>query len=245
MKRKFLIVFLTFTSFLNGFSNDDIFKKGVNFYANQNYQEALIYFDSLNNSGFVSTELYYNLGNCYYKKNELGKAILYFEKAKVLSPNDEDINHNIAFCNKLIRDKTGEIHESPVKKLLFGSFSANTYGILALIFSLIAATFISLKLFVTINRKIRATIIIFSIIIMTSFLGLSILSNNYQSNARFAIIIPSKVNIYTEPKEESKVTFVLHEGSKIEIIESLNDWNKIKFGNGKIGWINASNIELI
>ncbi|MFP5470096.1 MAG: tetratricopeptide repeat protein [Bacteroidia bacterium] len=227
------------------FSNEKLFKKGIEHYNNQNYSEALIYFDSLTKSSFFSAEIFYNIGNCYYKQNELGKAILYYEKAKKLSPNDEDIIHNLNFCNRLIRDKAGKVHESPLNRLFFGNLSANTYAILSLIFFLIATIFIVIKLLLSINYKIRITIIISALLLALSFLSLAYFTNHYQTKERYAIIIPSKVNIHVEPKEESKVTFVLHEGSKIEILEVLEDWKKIKFGDGKIGWINASNIELI
>jgi len=245
MRLKFLMVFIVFVSFLKGFSNDELFKKGVDLYKNQNYPEALIYFDSLRKLGFVSAELFYNLGNCYYKQNELGKAILHYEKAKKINPKDEDIIHNINFCNRLVRDKAGATHESPLNRLIFGTFSSNNYSILALIFSLIASFFVLMNLFTLINPKIRITLIVLSIICSIAFLSLAYFTNNYQSKEKYAIIISPKVTIYVEPKENSKTSFILHEGSKIEILEVLDNWKKIKFANGKVGWAQASNVEII
>lgn len=75
------------------------------FYSDGNYEDAVNQYESILNSGYESSELYFNLGNAYFKLNQIPSAILYYEKARKLAPEDEQINFNLSLANSRIVDK--------------------------------------------------------------------------------------------------------------------------------------------
>ena len=134
-----LILFL-FTSIFS-FANNDIQAKAEKLYANKNYKEAIIAYESILKEGFVSYKLYYNLGNAHYKNNELGKAIYNYELANKLQPNNKDVKTNLRIANEKTIDKIDSKENffiTAVKTNLLSSFTTTTWAWFTII-ALIAA----------------------------------------------------------------------------------------------------------
>ena len=219
-------------------------------YARQQYQQAITAYESLLKNG-VSAEIYYNLGNAYYRTDNITRAVLNYERALLLSPGDEDIRFNLQMARSKTIDRI-----TPETELFFVTWyhsivnSMNVDGwaktsLLALAFAIVLALIylFSDRLWI---RKLGFFGGVFFVLIF-------ILSNvfAYQQKQTFtsrsgAIVISSAVTVKSTPAQNGTDLFILHEGTKITVIDSqMKDWKKIKVADGKEGWIETSKIELI
>jgi len=227
-----------------------LFQQANDAYEKENYDNSIALLDSLINSGLESPEIYYNLGNAWFKKSEIPKAILYYEKAKKLDPHNEDIIYNLELANTKIADKIEPIPEFFLKKwwkntLMFFTekqwvyINVTTYTIL-LLFIII--------FFIT-HKKSHKQFAFFMGII---FLSLSLLTGifGYQSSQlthshKTAIVFTPTVNVKSSPSDKSSTLFVIHQGTKVEVIDQLKNWYRIKLANGSQGWMLENDFEKI
>ncbi|MCF8422958.1 MAG: hypothetical protein K9H41_01305 [Bacteroidia bacterium] len=243
-----LLILFLFAS-LFSFANNDLQKKAEKLYANKNYKESIIAYESILKEGFVSYKLYYNLGNAHYKNNELGKAIYNYELANKLQPNNKDVETNLRIANEKTIDKI-ESRENffigAIKSELVNSLSTNGWAWLSIIS--LSGSLLLAFIFFTSNKLIlkrtgffvSSTLFIFFIITMV--FGFAAIKNKQATN--FGIILNREIKIYDEPTISSKVKFNLHEGTKTSILETNVNWTNIKLENGNEGWIKTSEIGL-
>lgn len=219
-------------------------------YSDGLYTNALELYKQVIKDGYESADLYYNIGNVYYKMNDFTSAILFYERAKKLNPGSEDIEYNLKVANSKISDKIEPIPELFYRRWytsLARQFSADTWakmGIIVFILSLVLAAFyvISRILFV---RKLG-----FWLGIVLLFLSAFCLLFAYQNfsnlkNQTEAIIFAPTVTIKSSPDDKSIDLFVLHEGTKVQLLDQIGNWFEIKIVNGSIGWLPASSVERI
>ena len=232
-----MIYILIFTSL---FADESLFKKGNEAYQNRNYQLALEYYKQIESNGLESTALYYNMGNSYYRLGEIGYSILYYEKAKKLSPLDSDIKENLKIVNRQVID----YFEEPEQIYLFQlyqsikyMFNINTYLWTTLIlFALIFGIMFVRKL--VFNEKLNlistfalyATISLFVISVFMSYVRLTDLNDDH------GVLLIETAEVYTGPDTNSQA-FILHEGVKFQINRELNDRYELTLIDGKTGWI--------
>ncbi len=229
---------------------DSLITKANNAYSQGLYDSALATYNNVINQGIESGELYYNMGNAYYKNNDIASAILYFEKAKKLLPNDEDINYNLHIANSMIVDKIEKVPE-----LFYHSWWNYIYNIMDAdawtIFALISFTFliVTMGLFIISkkrnNRKLSFYIgVIFLAITIASF---ALASQKYYINIEHkeAIVFTSSITIKSSPTQNSVDLFVIHDGTKVEIIDKIDNWVEIKIQNGSSGWLPIKSIKEI
>jgi tetratricopeptide (TPR) repeat protein len=245
-----LLVFLPFLSFANNNEVANLFKKGNDAYAKADYKESITFYTKVINEGFESADLYYNLGNAYYKTEEIPSAILYYEKALKLNPADEDITVNLRFANLKTSDKIPEkpsfFLEDWWKSILF-LFSLQTFTILSVVFIILSA--VSLILFLY-NRQVVLRKSFFYIALSLFFLGLisvylSVKQYNYFNSNEQAILFDQVITAKSEPKDQSKDLFVIHAGTKVIIKEKHENWIKITLTNGTEGWISPLDLREI
>lgn len=245
-----LLVFLPFFSFANSNEAADLFKKGNDAYAKAEYQESVGFYTKVINEGFESAELYYNLGNAYYKIEEIPSAILYYEKALKLNPADEDIAVNLKFANLKTSDRIPEkpsfFLETWWLAVLF-LFSLQTFAILSVIFIILSA--VSLILFIY-NRLVLLRKTFFYVALSFFILGLisvylSVKQYNYFNSTDQAILFDHVVTAKSEPRYQSKDLFVIHAGTKVIIKEKQDNWIKITLTNGTEGWISPLDLKEI
>lgn len=214
------------------------------------YANAVELYKSVLASGYESPDLYYNLGNACFKQNDFASAILYYEKARKLDPGNEDVNFNLRIANTKITDKIEPIPELFYKrwyKKLIETLSVDRWsklGLASLAAGLIAILFyfISKQLFI---RKAGFWLgIIFVFLSLFSFL---FAWQNYNEimHRKEAIIFAPTVTIKSSPDEKSIDLFVLHEGTKVELIDNIGTWYEIRIANGSVGWLSASSVEKI
>ena len=176
MKKEFLLfIAICFSFFIK--AEDNLFKKGTEFYDSGNYQMAIAYFDSLISSGTISSEIHYNKGNCYFKLDSLALAIVEYERGLNINPKDLDIVYNLKICNDLIIDDINQLPELFYKQWfssLFNTISIYNWQILIIIsLILLIISLIATKIKTNNNFKILNTFlsIIISISLTIYFIG--------------------------------------------------------------------------
>nr|MBB6152307.1 tetratricopeptide (TPR) repeat protein [Mucilaginibacter sp. SP1R1] len=228
-----------------------LFKKGNGQYAKAQYKQAITFYEKLIDGGYQSSAVFFNLGNAFYKTGDNTSAILYYEKAHKLSPGDEDIRFNNQLVNSKITDKLDEVPEFFITKWWHGfilGFSLNALAVLSVLFLLTGSLVFILYRFT--NSVVVKKVSFYSAILLLFFGLVTIFvagrQADYFDTHHQAIVFSSSVTIKSEPGgKASKDLFVLHDGTKVDILEHNNDWVKIKLPNGNEGWIGATDIREI
>lgn len=224
-------------------------KKAEKAYSEKNYKEAINLYESIAKGGFTSYKLYYNLGNAYYKNNELGKAIYHYELANKLQPNHKDIKTNLRIANEKTIDKieskenffigvikTGLVNSLSTTSWAWSSIVSLT-GALAFIFIFFVAKPVFLK-------RIGFFMAIISLIVCFASMTFGFMAINNKQELNFAVILNRESKIHEEPNITSKTKFSLHEGSKVSVLETNPEWTSIKLENGNEGWVKSNEIGL-
>jgi tetratricopeptide (TPR) repeat protein len=243
MKKLFILIFFSIAGIhIYAGELEDVLQKANTLYNAERYEEASSLYQQLVDSDIVSAKLYYNLGNAYYKNDQIPQAIYYYEKAKKWDPGNEDIIHNLEVANQKIVDKPELVPELFFEswwKAWLRFFSANQWAIISLI--LFNAIFLLASVFF-LSRSVRSKKMSFYGGLIIAFISLfsfyfSYKSYEYAVSHDEAIVFSPSVVVKSSPNDKSVDLFVIHEGLKIKLIENEGDWSKIRIGNGKIGWI--------
>ncbi len=218
-------------------------------YEVKNYKEAILAYETILKEGLTSYKLYYNLGNAYFKNNELGKAIYNYELANKLQPNNKDVKTNLKIANEKTVDKI-ESKENffivAIKSGLVNALSTNGWTWFS-IFSLIGALAFAFLFFTASQMALKRigfflSGISFIVFILSMVMGYAAIEDKQVTN--FAIILNRESKIHEEPTASSNSKFKLHEGTKVSVLESNPDWTNIKLENGNEGWVKTTDVGL-
>lgn len=225
------------------------FYKGNSSYEKRDYAGALEEYLKVLNSGINSGNLYYNIGNTYFKMGKVGYAILYYEKAKRLIPQDSDLRSNLDYAKSLVGS---EISSSDYVNFLikmirlpFNDFNLNAIAITALIIYilliLVMAAFI-LKPFWA--RKFRLVLVLVLMLFALSFIAFFARYYDEEILAHGIVVVKAAESKY-EPIDKSTTFYRLHEGDEVYIIKTRNGWRQVKRPDGKIGWVDKEAVQEI
>ena len=214
------------------------------------YDTAISYYERVGGNGFESAELYYNLGNAHYKLNNIAASILNYEKAILLNPNDQDIVYNLKLAQLRTIDKIEVLPTFFISDWttdISTMYSEDSWGLFALLFLWIG--FLILAAYVLSNSIVykKLAFVFGTVFLLGSFLCFGFANNQYDAvnNQQEAIVFsPSKV-VKSSPGENGNDLFVLHEGTKVLLLDELAGWGKIQLSDGSIGWIELSAIKNI
>lgn len=219
-------------------------------YAKENFSKAAGMYEKLSREGQSAT-ICYNLGNCYYRMDEMAKAVLWYERASLLDPGDADIRFNLDLARSKTIDKV-----VPQSELFF----VNWYGAITNMFGVDVWAYICLGLFVFSIVALFVYLFCSSLLLrkagfagFTLLLILCVLSNIFAWSQKqrlikrdSAIVMSSVAVIKSTPSQTGNDLFVIHEGTKVNILDrSLEGWYEVKLADGKVGWIQAKQIEVI
>jgi tetratricopeptide (TPR) repeat protein len=225
------------------------FSEANQLYGKGKFQEAKIQYEQLIKDGNTSWALYYNVGNCYYKTGDYASAILNFEKALRLQPGNENIEFNIRMAQLMIKDKKNELSETALLRAfntIKRIFSADGWAWLSITF--FTLSFISFLLIYLIPSASFKRVL-FLLTFFWIFPGLiSVLLAQWQYtdfHKKEGIVMPYEINVVSEPNKASTILFMLHSGSKVEIIQANKDWLNIKYDDDKQGWIKRDDLAMI
>ena len=227
-------------------SMEFIFKQGNSAYNKAEYQKAISLYEQTLKMGQISAELYYNLGNAYYKLNNIAESIYYFEKAKQLDPNDEDIIINSNFAKNMTIDAIEKLPESQIvtfQKKIYGIFNFSYWSYLTVILFWIFSGLFLVYVFIK-SASLKQTFFFIALGILIFFMISFLITYSIEEkekNTNFAILFSNQKDIWSEPNQQAELLFSLHEGTKVEVLDILENWKKIRIANGSEGWIeNAS-----
>lgn len=243
-KLLFLLVFIGTYALSFGQDLTATFEEGNALYQENKFDEAIEKYKTITDAGLESAALYYNLGNAYFKTNQLSKAILNYERAARLAPNDDDIRQNLSIANEATIDRFETLPEPIIKtayQSIFRAFQPGTWGVIALVFLLIMLVGTYFYLYTT-KRRQGFTIGIFSFLFGIISLWLAYAHLNNLRNYRPGIVTATSTYVKSGPGEKAEDVFILHEGTKANVTEYYDNWKKIKLPDGKIGWISAKDI---
>jgi tetratricopeptide (TPR) repeat protein len=247
--RRIDLLILTFLlGFYTAFSAEwDLYFKNANrAYTEGKYQEAIENYHNILNQGVASGEVYFNLANAYYKIDDIGRSILYYEKARAYLEGDESLNQNLEIARLKVVDKIEPVPELFLKilwKKIVHFVSLKIYAWLSLglfIFSLLIIIFYVIfnKYFL---RKLIWILSVLFIIVFVLFIN-RIVEDEARKNA---IILTDKVSVVGEPNITSTEVFILHEGTKVQINRIIGDWTEITIADGKTGWLKLDTLGII
>jgi tetratricopeptide (TPR) repeat protein len=219
-------------------------------YINKEYTKAIDIYEQLLQQG-ESGEIYYNLGNAYFKQDKLGRAILNYERALIIQPGNADVSANLDIARAKTVDKINpnpEIFFVAWTRSLINSLSVDTWGAWGIGFFI--CTLVALAIYFFTKgvrwRKIGFFVALISLII-------SIVTNLFAFEQKRkidhrtdAIVLSPSVTVRSTPSDEGTSLFVIHEGRKVSIKDdSMKEWKEITLEDGKVGWIPVSAIEII
>lgn len=223
-------------------------------YRNQAYKRSIELYEALVASGLEenreSAQLYYNLGNAYFRDRQLGKAILNYERAHLLSPGDSDIRHNLRYANNYTEDRI-----TPASNLFLTNwfngvrdlYSSNAWARFAVIFFVLFIACVALFLFVRVMTVRKVAFYIGLLLLF--FVGVANAFAFSQKRERVrresAIVMVGAARANASPDDNSNLLFELHEGTKVKIKSSDGNWYEIEIANGSVGWTLKQNVEVI
>jgi tetratricopeptide (TPR) repeat protein len=225
-------------------SPEEKFRAGTELYSDGKYSEALDTWLGIYNSGLRSSELNYNIASAYFKLNNIPGSILFYERALLLNPANEDSRYNLQIARTMVVDKFVEIPE-----LFFISW----FNFLSLMLTTNLWAGISLTCFIMFllsgsvyiySSRYRQKVIGFWLAMVLLFFSISSLSFSLRNrslvlNNREAIIFSPVINGKSSPDESGTDLFVLHEGTKVTVEDEVGAWYEIRLSDGNKGWVPA------
>ncbi len=240
-------IFLLCIFSINANENNFLLDSANAAYAKGKYEKAITLYESVLNKGLEAPELYFNLGNAYYKKNYIGLSILNYERAKKLNPHDEDINANLKLANLKIEDKieaAPQLFLTEWKNDVVYLMNEKNWSILCILLVIASMIFLGLYIASNTRRLKQAGFIIGSVLLISAIITFFIAQNtsDLSKNSGEGIIILPSLTVTGSPDEKSTKLFILHEGTKVHITQENNDWLEIKIANGNVGWVKKQNV---
>ncbi|RZJ27289.1 MAG: tetratricopeptide repeat protein [Flavobacterium sp.] len=244
---KHLLIALLFAQVL--FAHNG-FEKGNALYRNEKYAEAASAYESVLKENKQSAELYFNLANAYYKQNKVAPAIYNYEKALLLKPNDPEITNNLNFAHKMMIDEIKEVPRVGFRKIIEDVTSSMSYDGWA--WTAVVLAFSFLLFFcgyyfsgIALYKRIFFVgmfVIAFAILICTIS---ALFERDREKNDRPAIVFEQSAPVKSEPKSSGADATVLHEGTKVYVLETLDNWKKVVLPDGSQGWMEVTSIKEI
>ncbi|MBO7300081.1 MAG: competence protein [Tidjanibacter sp.] len=256
MKKIFVMIFVSLVT-LGAFASErvpadvqELWERGGRLYSAGDYNGAVAAYDSIVNAGWESAPLYYNLGCAHFKAGKGGKAILNYYRAQRLAPSDDDVAYNLAYAQSFVKDKIEAVPEFAVSrwmgniKHLMGVDGWAVVSLVMLGIVLIAGGFYLLAQ----RRKIRKAGFVVGVVAALMF----IFSLGFGGSAKSALVSDSEAVVLStaavvkaSPERTGKDLFILHEGTKVEVLDAFGEWSEIRIADGNEGWIRTTSIEII
>lgn len=227
-----------------------MWERGNGLYSAGDYNGAILTYDSIVNEGWQSAALYYNLGGACFKAGRNGLAILNYHRALRLEPSNDDVAYNLAYAESFVRDNIDVIPTGVVERLMTSIrrlMSADGWGVASLValgLAFVAAGFYILAQ----SRRLRKWgffVALAALVVFFCSLGFGGAARGQLLAQDEAVVLMSASSVKASPEESSKDLFILHEGTKVEVLDSFGEWSEIRIADGNEGWIRTSAIELI
>ena len=245
MKNYVLIILLPLLFFIKTATAQDgspLLQQAADTYSNGDYKTAISQYEQILASGEAAFEVYYNLGNAYFKNNQIAPAILNYERAARLNPADGDLQHNLAMAKSRTVDKVDMLAVPEFVtgyKSFVNATPADRWGTLSIgAFVLMLAAIAS---FLYLTQKwakqmaLGSGTLLTLLAIIFFFFGWQ--QSNWLNSRKEAIIFQPSITVTSTPDNVGEELFVLHEGTKVRIVERFRNWVRVRIGDGNTGWV--------
>lgn len=231
-------------------SVESLFTTANKAYAAKNYEAAALDYQKVLDAGLKTSAIYYNLGNAQYRLNNFAAAILNYERAHRLSPNDKDISVNLNLANSKITDKMEVVPELFFKRW-WSSFllllTVQSWSVIGVSMLLIGFAGLIIYLF---SRELLVKRFSFYLGLLLIILGICAISfanaqESYLLNHKEAIVFNGTVHVKSAPSANQKTLMIIHEGTKVKVLDAKNDWLKVELPNGNEGWVEGNTVQQI
>lgn len=242
----YIITFLL--SYITAAQNNSLFDEANTLYSNGKYNEAIEKYDEVLDKGLHSAEIYFNLGNAHYKLNHIAPSIYYYEKALLLSPNDSEIQNNLSFAQNMTIDAIEVVPEIGISRFLrsaIKTFSFDTWAYISVAFVVLFVILFITYYFTSSTNKKRFTFVtsITSAFLTILFLSFAFQRQTMDNKDNPAIVFAQESLVRTDPNLSGEEAFRLHEGTKVIVLDTINNWTEILLVDGKTGWITSEEIK--
>lgn len=245
-----LLVFLlaTITCVAQQDEVNDAFAKANQAYTAENYEVAIDNYNQILKAGVHSVETYFNLANAHYKLNHVGPAIYNYEKALQLDPDNADVLTNLSYAHQMRIDAIEALPENELGTAFesaVASLDVDEWAWLSIILIIIT---ILLYIFynysnTTGKKRLFFILMVMGIIVSALSIAAGFYAQNSLNSKQYAIFYEAEYTTREEPKNNATPSFVIHEGTKVEILEEFNDWVRIALANGTKAWVPNSTVK--
>ena len=248
--RYILYIIAVLLSFGVTAQNEALFDEANTLYNDGKYAESIDIYNRVLDSGKHSAELYFNLGNAHYKLNNIAPSIYFYEKALQLSPNEEDIKNNLAFAKNMTIDDIDIIPETGFAKLLnnlthYLSYDGWAKAAVVFVFCFVILFLVYYFAYSSLKKRLAFMASMASLFLFFVSLTLAFHKYSLDKKDRPAIVFATESKVKSEPNSRSEELFRLHEGTKVQILDTINHWKKIKLTDGKTGWVVNDDIKAL
>lgn len=216
-------------------------------YGTENYQEAIVHYESLLGEGVRNGKVYYNLGNAYFKAGELGPALLNYFRAERLIPGDQDLRHNIDLANEQRQDPVieGEREglDAALDQVFFGMSYSAFFWLTLVMICVCGITAVP----ITLGKRARVW---GYLSVVSGCLAIGLMVVVFFQHARLtkkdsAVVMADQVNVLAGPSPREAINFTIHEGIRCQILDEQPGWFRIRLANGYNGWLPQNDVEKI
>lgn len=227
---------------------ESLFQRGVEAFREEDWQAAISHWQEVEQGGWASGQLYYNLGNASYRMGAIGRAVVYFERARRLEPRDPDIRQNLALARMATVDRI----EEPLRLVIWNwvdtvrdSLSLRELARLVAVLGLISVAGVALWYFGPTHTRRRVRVVV-PFLVIIYVIGLSWYGWRTVLDARpVAVVLESKVDVYSAPDSAATQVFTLHEGTIVLERDIVAGWKNVVLPDGRTGWLPAEVLERI
>ncbi len=246
--KKLIFLAVFFISLIGNTQNNALFEQGKEQYKAEKYQEAINNWMKILSNGEHSSALYFNIANAHYKLNHIGPSIYYYEKALQLSPNDSEIKNNLVFAQNATVDAI-----EPLPQTLFAKWDKSLSKLLTFngwAWTAVVAVIFFMLLFLgyyfsyqSLQKRLFFLGSSLSIIVVLTGLIMAFRTFHKAENKKEAIVFAEVTEVKNGPRMSDETAFKLHEGTKVSILETEDNWGRILLVDGKDGWIPLEDIK--
>lgn len=246
----FICLLATTMLFAQESDMEALWVKGNNSYSLGEYTNALDAYKQIEDGGYLSAKLFYNMGNAYYKLQDDGMAILYYERALKLDPSNGDIKNNLEIAKLKTLDKIESVPEfilATWTKELRNAMSSDEWAWTGVVLFLVTAVLMLLFRHAPAVGQRKLSFIVACLTFLVAVVAF-IFALNLKSKAKsgdFAVVLSPVSNIKSAPNSTGGNLFILHEGTKVEVLESVGQWSKVELSDGRQGWMESKDFETI
>ncbi len=240
------IVFLLFAGVSFAASPDELMRDAAQAYYNQDFSKAIELYSELEKQGNHSGDLYYNLGNNYYRQGQVGMAVYYYQKALKLEPRDRDLLANARYVKSKRVDQEAFPLYSKIYHTLFFWVDLLTLSELLLVALIFYTLFFALLTVRVFKKKFVITIaLVFLLAINLVFFPSAIIQFYTQSLQKTGVVIAATAPVFSEPTDQSIKLFELHEGSLLTLENNQGEYTKIILPDGRRGWLKTTESKML